>query len=238
MKSYWLVPVLSVSLVGCGKSEYVPQKPKVEVSTVDLTTLKPEQLMPLKEGNSWTYELSVVRAEADKPEVQGTAELTYTVKGVSNPSNGVTRATLAVTENGNPKDNQVWETDANGVYQLSVGSNPITFTPRQQIVKFPLKPDEKYKYEGTGVSPLGGSGKLSYEFAMHEMQPVDTDSGSLNGFFVESSGTFKGERGEGVVGNNSWFVPDVGLARFKQVIKDAKSSTAITLRLKSYNIKK
>jgi hypothetical protein len=59
----------------------------------------------------------------------------------------------------------------------------------------------------------------------------------MSGLFIESSGTFKSAKGEGVVGNNSWFVPGVGLARFKQVVQIQGGRSSLTLRLKSYTIK-
>lgn len=230
------IGVLGVVVIGCGKGEYKPvpvQEAKAEVA--DKVT--PDQLYPLKVGNSWKYALEITREIEGKPAESGTVEIGYEVKSVSNPSTGVTRGVILMTEEGKPKDEQVWEVDSAGVHQISVGKTPLTFSPRQTIIKFPLKFDEVYDYKGTGITPLGESGSMDYKFSTHEMQPVDTDSGRMSGLFIESSGTFKSPKTEGVVGNNSWFVPGVGLARFKQVVQIKGGRSSLTLRLKSYTIK-
>ncbi len=222
--------------LGCGKGEYKPvpvKEPKVE--GVDKIT--PDQLYPLKVGNKWNFALEISREIEGKAPENATVEIGYEVKSVTNPSTGVTRGVIAMSEEGKEKDEQVWEVDSTGIHQISVGKTPITFSPKQTIVKFPLKFEEVYDYKGTGITPLGEAGTMDYKFSTHEAQPVDTDSGRMNGIFIESSGTFKSPKGEGVVGNNSWFVPGVGLARFKQVVSVKGARSSLTLRLKSYTIK-
>jgi hypothetical protein len=230
------IGALAIAVVGCGKSEYKPVPVKdVKVEATDKVT--PEQLYPLKVGNKWTYALEISREIEGKPAQTGTVEIGYEVKSVSNPSTGVTRGVIMMSEEGKEKDEQVWEIDSTGVHQISVGKTPIAFSPKQTIVKFPLKFEDIYDYKGTGITPLGETGTMDYKFSTHEMQPVDTDSGRMSGFFIESSGTFKSPKAEGVVGNNSWFVPGVGLARFKQVVQIKGGRSSLTLRLKSYTIK-
>lgn len=230
------VGALALVAIGCGKGEYKPvpvKDAKVEVAD----KLTPEQLYPLKVGNKWTYALEITRELEGKPAESGKVEIGYEVKSVSNPATGVTRGVILMTEEGKEKDEQVWEIDSTGVHQISVGKAPITFSPKQTIVRFPLKMDEVTDYKGTGITPLGETGTMDYKFSTHEMQQVDTDSGRMSGLFIESSGTFKTPKSEGVVGNNSWFVPGVGLARFKQVVQVKGGRSSLTLRLKSYTIK-
>ncbi len=230
------VGALGLVAVGCGKGEYKPvpiKEPKVE----EASKATPEQLYPLKVGNKWNYALEITREIDGKEPESGTVEIGYEVKSVSNPSPGVTRGVLVMSEEGKEKDEQVWEVDSTGVHQVSVGKTPIVFSPKQTIIKFPLKFDDVYDYKGTGITPLGEAGSMDYKFATHDSQPVDTDSGRMSGLFIESSGSFKSPKGEGVVGNNSWFVPNVGLARFKQVVSIKGARSSLTLRLKSYTIK-
>jgi hypothetical protein len=231
-----LIGVFCLTVTGCGKAEYKPV-PVKDVKTEPTSNITPEQLYPLKVGNQWTYALEISRELEGKPAETGSVEIGYEVKSVSNPSTGVTRGVITMTEGGKPKDEQVWEIDSAGVHQISVGKTPVTFSPKQTIVSFPFKFDEIRSYKGTGITPLGENGSMDYKFSTHESQPVDTDSGRMNGLFIESSGTFKSSTGEGVVGNNSWFVPGVGLARFKQVVQVKGGRSSLTLRLKSYTIK-
>ncbi len=230
------IGVVGLAVIGCGKSEYKPV-PVEEVKTEIPTKISPEQLYPLKVGNQWTYALEISRELEGKPAESGSVEIGYEVKSVSNPSTGVTRGVIVMTEEGKPKDEQVWEIDSAGVHQISVGKTPVAYSPKQTIVSFPLKFDEIRSFKGTGITPLGENGTMDYKFSTHEPQPVDTDSGRMSGLFIESSGTFKSAKGEGVVGNNSWFVPGVGLARFKQVVQIQGGRSSLTLRLKSYTIK-
>ena len=230
------IGMMSLVVIGCGKAEYKPV-PIKEVKSEQPSNISPEQLYPMKMGNKWTYALEISRELEGKPAETGSVEIGYEVKSVSNPSTGVTRGVITMTEEGKPKDEQVWEIDSAGVHQVSVGKTPVVFSPKQTIVSFPLKFDEVRSFKGTGITPLGGNGSMDYKFSTHELQPVDTDSGRMNGLFVESSGTFKSSKGEGVVGNNSWFVPGVGLARFKQVVQVTGGRSSLTLRLKSYTIK-
>ena len=80
----------------------------------------------------------------------------------------------------------------------------------------------KYKYKNDGIQ-----------------QNVDTEQGSMSALFMQTEGSFKtSDAIDGKLIVNSWFTPGVGLIRFRQVVQVKTVTSSITLRLKSYNVKK
>jgi hypothetical protein len=240
-----LILICALGIVsGCKKQEYVPEKVTVKAKKTELDMSNPAELFPFTEGNTWTYNL-----EATRTTTQGSgsssAELEYRVKSVS--TTGKTKKVVLETfQDGNKLDEQEWQTDDTGIYQVSIGigDKKRVFTPPQQIVKFPPTKDAEGSWTGTGPIPSGGIGPQKYRSKIGEMQEIDTDilNERLTGLFVENFGTFEGKTTDGKtvpgeIGTNSWFVPKVGLGRYKQVIAVPGGKSEITLRLKSYTVK-
>jgi hypothetical protein len=234
-----MLVVTPLVLVACGKSEYKPATSLIKPKEYKLDPNNLANLFPFAEGNTWTYNMESSLQVPGKPAQNSDSEYQYKVARVVKESDTATRAILEVYRDGERKDDQEWLVDSTGLYQLSMGANRTAFNPKQIVLKFPIKAGEMVTWEGTGPLPIGGIGTLKYNFKAEELQIIDTDvkGETMKGLFVENAGTFKNDKGEGILAQNTWYVPGVGLARYKQVIKLKDGEAVLTLRLKSYTVK-
>ena len=242
MKFSVLFTVLGLALVGCGNSGNSGAKPVAKSSEVVEVKVTPQNqlsLFPLVEGNSWTYVMEVSAESVNQPKQSLKTELQYKVTKLTKDSADSARATLAVMQDGKQQDEQEWGYDKNGIYQISAKASKIEFSPKQPVIRFPVKDQDTFKWNGTGQTPVGKLGTMRFAYKEDGMQTVDTEMGQMSAFFVQSGGTFIVNKGiQGQVVMNSWYTPGIGLVRFRQVIYVKGANSSITLRLKSYNVKK
>jgi hypothetical protein len=239
MKRQILAIFTILSLAGCGKSDpKTSAKPKVP--DLKITAENQRSLFPFAVGNTWSYAIEIVSEGKDRPKETRTGEIQYKVVRVSNDSSDSVRATLAVMQDGKQQDEQEWSCESKGIFQLSSKSSKTPYSPKQPVIRFPVKDQDEFKWEGTGITPIGKQGKMVYAFKNDGIQKnVDTEMESMPALFMQSAGTFKASDGTaGQLVSNSWFSPGVGLIRYRQVIGLKGVNSAITLRLKSYNVKK
>ena len=243
MKTQSIIVVCAVAIVGCGKSDpaSTTSNPKA-TPEVKITTQNQSSLFPFAVGNSWTFAMEVSLEAPNQPRSTGNLVVQYTVTKVTNEGSTV-KATLDVSNNGKVQDQQVWSVDSTGIYQLSTKvtprTEPLLFVPKQPVMRFPIKDQETFKWEGTGLTPINKKGTMKYAFKCDGNQTVDTEMGSMNSLFMQTGGSFKTDEGvEGGLVINAWFSPGVGLVRYRQEIGTKTAKSSITMRLKSYNIKK
>ncbi|HLO99717.1 MAG TPA: hypothetical protein VK171_14080 [Fimbriimonas sp.] len=230
-----------IAIVGCGDSKDVPAQAAVkkpEPKKMNLTADNQQTLYPLTEGSSWVYTMELERQLEGKQAERGQALLEYRVTKSFKESATATRATVEVYRNDVMEDTQEWYKDNSGVYQVSVGKDKRAYSPPQYIVKFPVKDQEEYTWKGTGTTPVGKRGELSYVFKCEGFMNADTDMGAMHSVFISSSGSFKaGDGQEGIIATNSWFAQDIGLIRYRQMVRIKGGQSTITLKLKSYTVK-
>lgn len=230
-----------IAASGCGESKDTPAQTttkKPEPKKMNLTADNQQTLYPLTEGSSWVYSMELERQMTGKQAERGQSLLEYRVAKSVKEGATATRATVEVYRNDVMEDTQEWYKDNSGVYQVSVGKDKKAYTPPQFIVKFPIKDQEEYTWKGNGTTPVGKRGELNYIFKCEGMMNADTDMGAMHSVFVSSSGSFKaGDGQEGIIATNSWFAQDIGLIRYRQLVKIKGGQSTITLKLKSYTVK-
>ncbi len=225
--------------IGCGSSNAKPVQNSPEVREVKVSAENQQSLFPFVEGNTWSFATEVVAESTNRPKQIMSGILEYKVAKVIQDSPTSKRAIIEVSSDGKKQDEQEWSSDEKGIFQISMKSPRVPFLPKQPVVRFPVKDQDTYRWEGTGLTPLGKQGSMRYAYKNDGMQTVDTEMGQMNGMFLQTGGTFKAT--DGTVGQlivNAWFSPGVGLVRYKQEIQVKGGKSAITLRLKSYNVKK
>ncbi|MEI7986461.1 MAG: hypothetical protein WCI55_12615 [Armatimonadota bacterium] len=239
MKPQLLAIIAIFSLAGCGKPD-PKTSAKPALPDIKITAENQRTLFPFAVGNTWTYAIEIVSEGKDRPKETRTGEIQYKVTKVSNDSGDSVRATLAVMQDGKQQDEQDWSCDSKGIFQLSSKSSKTPYSPKQPVIRFPVKDQDEFKWEGTGITPIGKQGKMEYAFKNDGIQKnVDTEMESMPALFMQSAGKFMSSDGTaGQLVSNSWFSPGVGLIRYRQVIGLKGMNSAITLRLKSYNVKK
>lgn len=239
MKPFLVILVFAPFIIGCGKPD---QKlvPKSVAQTVTISEQNQRSLFPFAEGNSWIYLLEIVRQSPNQPRQSTNEEIEYKVTKVVKESDDMVRATISVIQNGKVMDVQGWSCDKNGIFQNSMKPQPVAYSPKQPVILFPAKTIGEFNWEGSGLTPIGKPGTMKYKYKNDGIQQnVDTEQGSMSALFMQTEGSFKTSDGiDGKLIVNSWFTPGVGLIRFRQVVQVKTVTSSITLRLKSYNVKK
>jgi hypothetical protein len=232
-----VLPVLT--LVCCSKPEPKPAAKSETLETL-INATNEKSLFPFAVGNSWNYALEITAEAADRPKRSMAGEIQYKVTKVVKESGDSVRATIAVLQDGVQKDEQDWSCDNKGIFQVSMKSSKVPFVSKQPVIRFPVKAQDAFRWEGSGITPVGKPGTMKYAFKNDGFQEnVDTEMGSMGAVFMQSAGTFKANDGtDGQLVVNSWFSPGVGLIRYRQVVGVKGVNSSITLRLKSYNVKK
>ena len=233
------VALLGIISLGCSSTAPKPADPKSDVKALTITSKDQKTLFPFAEGNTWIYTLEIAAQATNTPKKSMSGELRYTISKVFNDSPTASRAIIDVFQGTKKSDTQEWGCDDKGLFIISTGADHKAYSSRQPILHFPIKDQDSFKWEGSGTTPVGKPGKMTYAYKYDGTQMVDTDMGQMNAAFMQSAGVFKTDSGEfGKLGVNSWYCPGVGLVRYRQEIELKNAATAITLRLKSYNVKK
>ena len=227
-----------VAVAGCGKKDaYVPAAVKKEAA-VTIDKSNQTQLYPVSVGASWVYEMELSREEKGKPTQKGNFNIEYRIAKVIKESDTAQRVIFETYQEGTKKDEQEWLFNSDGIFMMSLKQDRVAYEPKQPILPFPIEQGKEFTWKGKGITPAGGRGEMDYKYKVGETQPTDTDMGTLNALFCESSGTFKNSDGSaGVIGTNTWFALGKGLVRYKQMIVVKNVRSVITLRLKSYTVK-
>ena len=240
MKAPQLIVLLGIVSIGCGNSDSKPAAKKTaEANAVKVTAENQKSLFPFAVGNTWSYSMEVNAEAVNRPRQSINGVLTYTITKVTKDSATSSRAMMQVTRDGKKQDEQEWLCDDKGIYQTSMKAGQPTFSPRQPVILFPAGKEGNFKWEGTGTTPVGKPGQMTYAYKNDGLQTVDTEMGSMTGVFMQSVGSFKTNDGlGGAIGVNAWYSPGVGLIRYRQDLRLKDAVSSIVLRLKSYNVKK
>ena len=240
MKFLPFVPALGILIVGCGGGTVPkPTSKTTETKNTKITAANQRSLFPFAEGNKWTFGMEVELELAGRSKQVIKGELMYKMTKVIKDSPTASRAIIEVWRDEKKQDEQEWGVDDKGIYQISMKGNRQAYSPKQPVIRFPVKDQDTFQWEGSGMTPISKPGTMKYVFKADGMQMVDTDMGTLNGLFMQSGGTFKASDGTpGGLAVNAWFGPGIGLLRYRQLIRLKGGNTTITLRLKSYTVKK
>jgi len=155
-------------LVGCKSgsgSGYVPAKIEAPKGGA-VATATAEQLMPLKVGNTWTYEVQSQTTQVGRVETPPKTEVTFTVTASkTNPDGSIVAEMQIRNAMDEVSEVQKWHVDKTGVYMDSSGKpeTPQDFTPPQPFIQVPFKKDTPIKWQGRGPVPTG-DGKSAFDF--------------------------------------------------------------------------
>ncbi len=217
-----LLPVLLLA-AGCRlkPATYTPTPPP-KVEPIASKVVQSNEVMPLQEGNQWTFELRVENFIKGKSVGNATQTVTYRVAS----TNG-NRAVLVLEQDGKVIDRQEWLTTPEGIYQATSGLQKIPYDPPQPASPVPLEPGKTMHWSGTG---LMADGSLDHGVAKLEVlapQAVDTGVGTLSAIPVSTVTTFGKSRSD----NTTWFRPGIGLIRLRQdtITKDRQNVVLLTL---------
>jgi hypothetical protein len=225
-----------VAAIGCGEKKGYEAKPAPP--PIPKATVEPGQeatLMPLAVGNQWVYTATtniVTNQGRDRQE----SELTFRVSAV-NQVEGGRRATIEVIRDGQVSEKQTWLVNNRGIFQVAAGRGAIVYNPPLPLFTFPIKEQETTEWSGQGPLPGGGTGRSRMEVRTLGAQEVDTETGRLSAFAVESRSTWSQNNVNGASTSMSWFAPKIGLVRTSVTVSSRGASANQMLVLKSHSLK-
>jgi hypothetical protein len=239
-----------MGLAGCrGGGEYVPQA----VETVTPAKIAPGQeatLFPVAEGNQWVYSLQF-QAQAQGEPVNQEDTVTFTMRNVANEPNGARRFVIEISRRDAPTQRQTWRVSPRGIFviQQPAGEEAaqVAFNPPQIVMPFPVENDREFTWEGVGALPAGGvSGRSRISGRIVGVQEFDTDARRMSGVCVETiqqwtirqpaAGGQPAQDIRGMAASSIWFVPNVGIARYRQELAFGNTVAVTVLRLKSHTV--
>ncbi|MFZ4508437.1 MAG: hypothetical protein ACOYON_12155 [Fimbriimonas sp.] len=235
-----IVGLVGLALIGCGNRApgYTPA-PREAVDPVKVDVADKTSLMPMRVGSQWIYSLEIRKMDGARVLDSGSGEVVYKVVK-SEETNGTVRATLELSQGDKVVDRQRWTVSAAGVYQASVlydnKDTPFLPTP-QPIVMSPPTDGQKFTWKGTGITPAGSPGQMSFESTTELNQEVDTEIDRFSAVAIRTITKFKLNAKDGRAESNSWFTPGVGLVRYVQETAVGSQSTAVVLKLKSFSLR-
>lgn len=236
---------ISVVLVGCngGSSSGYQPKPPQKTTPATVAAGQEATLFPFVKGNQWVYTVEAAVRDQKGLDHNANSELTFTIVDVQPYPQGGQLASLEITQEGKMVDKQTWLLNDKGLYQVTIGFDDAarnlklrTFTPPQPVIVFPVKPNTKFNWEGTG--PIGaGETTSKLEGTIGENLDVDTAMGKLNAIAIEQKQTWTLNGEDGKMTTNSWWVPKIGLVRLWQQVEGAGSAGITKIQLKSKTLK-
>lgn len=237
MNRHAWIPILALmGVAGCGKgggSAYQP-KPVPKVEAIAPKEGIDQNLIPLDEGNQWTYTEQVVRVMGTQRQQASVEQIFRVTKSTRTPE-GV-KATIELSANGKLTDRQVWLANDKGLYMLSQGLNDKPFTPPQPVILYPVEAGKSFKWQGSSIGPDGKTSTSTIESNILGNQEVDTETSHVSAIAIESKISFdKKDQSES---STMWVQPGTGIVRLVQQVVAGKVGGQITLKLKSYSLKK
>ncbi|MCX7799968.1 MAG: hypothetical protein N2109_06445 [Fimbriimonadales bacterium] len=234
-RSVCIVCAASAVLAGCGQSgEYQPT-PVKSVPPAVVARGEERTLFPLQVGNQWVYTVEDQQRRGDQVGSR-TAEAVFRVAKTEPVGDGI-KGVIEVSIEGRVQETQSWLVDSTGIYQLTAGRVPLAYEPKQPGILFPVDTGRTFQWKGKGLMPDGTPGSGTLENRILGPQEVDTDMGRMSAFCVETSGTFRSQRGQGKMRSMVWWAPKVGLVRGRMELSGGELGAVQTLRLKSYTLK-
>lgn len=230
----YAVAFAALLLAGCqrGESGYRPQ-PVKEPPPATVAAGEEKTLMPLTVGNQWTYELQSSGGAGTERD-----DLTFRVSKVTPQGNAV-RATIDVIARNSTQEQQVWLVNDKGIFIVGAGKPIVNFSQPQPMLVFPPSAGATFNWSGTGPRPAPQPGPSRLEGKVLGPQEIDTLRGTKSAIAAESTIRWTVNGKEGRMISSTWWVPEVGLARFTRSLTTAEGASAIqAMRLKDYSLKK
>lgn len=234
-------------MAGCNRSgsAYQPTPPK-KTEMIAVKEGPDQNLVPLKEGNQWTFSGQMAASVGGKSQSFPGIEQTFKIAKVETTARG-TEATIEITVNGKVNSRQVWLANDKGLFQVSAtpalasADAPVpdlkALSTPQPIIEFPASMGKKFTWSGTGPMPNSQIGTNTVESTILGPQDVDTDEGTMTAIAVDSETTFTAGKDQGKSKSTIWLAPGIGIARYTQEALSGTTRTKLVLKLKSHSLK-
>lgn len=234
--------VASLALIAfagaCGPSELPTAKPDAPSGTDTAEGTTAFDLLPLAEGNRWTYVRETEQQSLDAPPTLTIENRIWHVAEVKDVGGGKQAVIKELDENEKPVGEIVIRVLDDGVYLVSqvVNEKRYTLNPPLPIGLWPNEAGKTIAWNGTGLSDNPNL-ELETTITAKGMMEVDTASGRVKAYRVDISTRPKGGGGNPAADSSYWFAPGKGVVRNvdKLLVQNVYRKT--TMKLKEETIR-
>jgi hypothetical protein len=227
---------LVISLTGCGNSSNYTPQPEKKVKALSITTGNEKSLMPIAKGNQWNFVAesefrSKTNADAKSNKVS------FKVTDVQKDQDSST-ATIEVSIDGEVKEKQLWLINDSGIYQVSTGKSGTKFSTPKLLVPFPVKNSSTFNWNGKGPAINSTSTEIKLNGKIIGSEEVNIKDDKVAALATETTEHWGQDKDKGASVTLAWWVPNVGIARLRQVTATQNAVLSQVMRLESYTISK
>lgn len=178
--AFLLLPALLV--VGCSKSSGGGSYKSIGVDEIKggkIDEATPANVFPLVVGNSWTYDVSQRTVANGQAQEAPPSSVTFTVTAAKTDTNGDQIGEVEIrNSNDEVSEIQKWRINKEGLFMYSSGKPSLqtAFTPPSPFVKFPLKKNEVFAWNGNGPAPTTEGKAVNYKGTLKFIGDVVADT--------------------------------------------------------------
>jgi hypothetical protein len=176
---------------------------------------------PIDVGQTWRYHAIYRNAEK-----RSEFYVNWKVSRV-NDTGKSKRVVIDITSEELEPEQQVWEFDKTGAYQIMVGNPLKQLKPRLPVALWPPTPGKTFSWTGKGIQPWGGWDHYSFKSTIKPPEMVDTPEGQMKAVVVHSKVRFaKRTSGEEMLK----IVPGLGVA-YQRISVEGKNPVSLVFQL-------
>jgi hypothetical protein len=229
---------LAVFAAACGPSELPTAKPETQNGADAASGTTAFDLLPLAEGNRWTYVRETEQQTANAQPVLTIETRIWHVEEVKDIDGGKQAVIKELNEDEKPVGEIVFRVSDDGVYLVSqvVNQKRYTLNPPLPIALWPNEDGKTIEWNGTGLTDDPNL-DLETTITAKGMMEVDTASGRVKAYRVDISTRPKGGGGNPAADSSYWFAPGKGVVRNvdKLLVQNVYRKT--TMKLKGETIR-
>lgn len=237
----WVLSGVSTALLfgvaACGPSELPSTKPNA-AEAQKASEGSAHDLLPLAEGNRWTYTIEIEQIVSNQPPVITIGTRVWHVAEVKEVEGGKQAVIKELNEEEKPVGELVIRVTDEGVYLVSAVANGKRYTlkPPLPIGVWPNEAGKTLTWNGTGISDNPNL-ELSTTITAKGSMEVDTASGRVRAYRVDISTRPKDGTGNPASDSSYWFAPGKGVVRNVDKLLTQNLYRKTTIKLKGETIR-
>lgn len=236
-RAFWGVG-LAALLGACGPSELPTAKPDTAQEAGAAGVRTAHDLLPLAEGNRWTYVMETEQVAASQAPVLSVETRVWHVSDVKEVDGGKQAVIQELNEEEKAVGELVFRVTDDAVYLVSTvaGGKRYNLNPPLPVGLWPNEPGKTLSWSGTGLSDNPNL-ELQTTITAKGLMEVDTAGGRVEAYRVDISTRPKSGGGNPASDSSYWFAPGKGVVRNVDKLLVGNNFRKTTLKLKGETIR-
>lgn len=235
-----------VAAIGCGPSGQNAGQSGKQTKVVSAVAKSAAELMPVAEGNAWTYHIEDEIVGVTVQQQRRILERTLKVAKVTRTDAGAQVLIEVLDQDGKVVLSFTLRVNDSGVYQLTGPTPPngqaLQFDPPMPWVIWGAKLDQTTDWSGTGPLPgVSKDGPVKGSMKGGLMYKGEAEVDGMHERFktmrFDSAQTYTHDGKQMRAVQVVWYAPQVGIVRMMEGISDGQIQRSSNWRVKSYTVK-